>query len=186
MLTTQKRSAQPRNGLTIHAYLLASLRAVCRPIVFDVCYIPKWTVLLQQARDAQCCTVHGLDMLIHQGIEQARMWCHTPAVPAGEITRRVKHKYDPDATPTSTPSEHASSSDAAAEEAKRIVAEQLKRGVAEPVEGASAGAKAPPTDILNVITAQRRLDVAASKQQQSLEDLKAELERRVAASTVCG
>eukprot|EP00041_Stephanoeca_diplocostata_P038818 m.1558704 g.1558704 ORF g.1558704 m.1558704 type:complete len:831 (+) comp25273_c0_seq75:371-2863(+) len=169
------------SGFTVPPTLLDA-----RPIVFDVCYIPKWTALLQQARAAKCCTVHGLDMLIHQGIEQARMWCHTDAIPADAITRRVLQQYDPDATPAAETSDASSASapcasaDAAAE-AKRLVAAQLQgRRGGELQEGT----KAPPTDILNVITAQRRLDVAASKQQRSLEDLKAELAQRQAASTV--
>lgn len=38
-----------------------------KPIVFDVSYIPKWTTVLSQARDAGCPVIDGLEMLIQQG-----------------------------------------------------------------------------------------------------------------------
>jgi pentafunctional AROM polypeptide len=43
-------------------------------IVFDVSYIPKETELLKQATDCNCQTVKGLDMLIEQAWEQAKIF----------------------------------------------------------------------------------------------------------------
>ena len=78
----------PKANMTVPASLLAS-----KPVVFDVNYIPKWTALLEQAREQKCRTVHGLDMLIHQGIEQSRLW-NRVEIPAAEVSHAVKCKYD--------------------------------------------------------------------------------------------
>ena len=43
-------------------------------LVFDAVYRPLETRLLREARQAGCRTQDGLDMLIHQAIEQLRLW----------------------------------------------------------------------------------------------------------------
>jgi shikimate dehydrogenase len=44
------------------------------PVVMDIIYNPLQTRLLQEAERAGCLTVSGLDMFIHQGAEQFRIW----------------------------------------------------------------------------------------------------------------
>lgn len=50
--------------------------------VFDVVYRPLETRLLREAREAGCRTQDGLDMLVHQAIEQIRLWAGLSADPA--------------------------------------------------------------------------------------------------------
>ena len=45
-----------------------------RPTVFDVVYIPYWTPLLKKAKESDCITIHGRDMLIAQGTQQLEWW----------------------------------------------------------------------------------------------------------------
>jgi shikimate dehydrogenase len=51
-------------------------RDVLRPgaTVFDIVYRPLETRLLREARAAGCRTQDGLDMLVHQAVEQIRLW----------------------------------------------------------------------------------------------------------------
>jgi len=43
-------------------------------VVMDIIYNPADTRLLKLARDRDCATVSGVDMFIHQGAEQFRLW----------------------------------------------------------------------------------------------------------------
>jgi shikimate dehydrogenase len=43
-------------------------------LVFDAVYRPLETRLLREARAAGCRTVDGLEMLVHQAVEQVRLW----------------------------------------------------------------------------------------------------------------
>ena len=43
-------------------------------VVMDIVYNPAETRLLKLARDRDCTTVSGVDMFIHQGAEQFRLW----------------------------------------------------------------------------------------------------------------
>lgn len=43
-------------------------------IVFDLVYNPLETRLLQEAAQAGCETIQGLEMFVHQGLEQFRLW----------------------------------------------------------------------------------------------------------------
>ncbi len=44
-------------------------------LVFDTVYRPLETRLLREARARGCRTQDGLDMLVHQALEQLRLWC---------------------------------------------------------------------------------------------------------------
>jgi len=55
--------------------------------VFDTVYRPLETRLLREARGAGCRTQDGLDMLVHQAVEQIRLWSGARADPA--LLRRV-------------------------------------------------------------------------------------------------
>lgn len=50
--------------------------------VFDTVYRPLETRLLREAREAGCATQDGLDMLVHQAVEQLRLWSGRRADPA--------------------------------------------------------------------------------------------------------
>ena len=74
-----------------------------KPVVFDVCYRPRVTPLLAQAREAKCPVVEGVEMLIAQGVAAFSIWTGLliegtddvegievgPAVPVVEIAREV-------------------------------------------------------------------------------------------------
>jgi shikimate dehydrogenase len=51
-------------------------------LVFDSVYRPLETRLLREARAAGCRTQDGLDMLVHQAVEQLRLWSGRLATPA--------------------------------------------------------------------------------------------------------
>ena len=55
--------------------------------VMDVIYNPLETRLLTDARRAGCGTLSGLDMLVHQGAEQIRLW--TGQEPPRNLMREV-------------------------------------------------------------------------------------------------
>lgn len=42
--------------------------------VFDIIYNPHETLLLRQARERGCPVVHGIDMLLYQGVRQFELW----------------------------------------------------------------------------------------------------------------
>ncbi len=42
--------------------------------VMDIVYVPLETKLLRQAKEAGCKVIHGLKMLVYQGMEQFRLW----------------------------------------------------------------------------------------------------------------
>ena len=52
------------------------------PIVFDTVYRPLETRLLREAREHGCRTVDGLEMLVHQAVEQVRLWTERTPDPA--------------------------------------------------------------------------------------------------------
>ena len=43
-------------------------------VVMDIVYLPPETRLLKSAKNRGCVTISGVDMLIHQGAEQFRLW----------------------------------------------------------------------------------------------------------------
>jgi shikimate dehydrogenase len=53
---------------------LASERLRPGGLVFDTVYRPLETRLLREARERGCRTQDGLDMLVHQAVEQIRLW----------------------------------------------------------------------------------------------------------------
>ncbi len=58
--------------------------------VMDIIYNPSETRLLKMARERGCLTIDGLDMLIHQGAEQFRLWTGIEA-PLSTMTQAVKN-----------------------------------------------------------------------------------------------
>jgi shikimate dehydrogenase len=50
-----------------------------RPVVFDLVYRPRRTLLLEQAAAAGCPTVEGIEMLIGQGAASFQLWTGLPA-----------------------------------------------------------------------------------------------------------
>ena len=78
-----------------------------KPVVFDVCYRPRITPLLSQARKFDCPVLEGIVMLIAQGLAAFSLWTGLdvsasndyddvvddvevgPAVPVAEIAREV-------------------------------------------------------------------------------------------------
>ncbi|MBW1782026.1 MAG: shikimate dehydrogenase [Deltaproteobacteria bacterium] len=46
-------------------------------VVLDIIYNPLETTLLKTAKARGCTTVNGMDMFIHQGVEQFRLWTGT-------------------------------------------------------------------------------------------------------------
>lgn len=58
--------------------------AALRPeaLIFDTVYRPLETRLLREARERGCRTQDGLDMLVHQAVEQIRLWSGKSADPA--------------------------------------------------------------------------------------------------------
>ena len=58
-------------------------------VVMDIIYNPLETRLLTMARDRGCLTINGLDMFIHQGAEQFRLWTGLEA-PVSTMSRAVK------------------------------------------------------------------------------------------------
>ena len=57
--------------------------------VMDIIYNPLETRLLKLAKKNGCRTISGLDMFIHQGAEQFRLWTGQEA-PIATMTRAVK------------------------------------------------------------------------------------------------
>jgi shikimate dehydrogenase len=43
-------------------------------VAYDIVYNPLRTAFLTQARQAGCRTISGLDMFLHQGLAQFRLW----------------------------------------------------------------------------------------------------------------
>lgn len=56
------------------------------PVVFDIVYTPRETVLLRDARSVGCQTVEGIQMLVGQGVAQLRIWFAGQADVAARIT----------------------------------------------------------------------------------------------------
>jgi shikimate dehydrogenase len=70
--------------------LPAGLVLPAQLIVLDMVYRPIETALLRQARDNGCRTVDGLWMLVHQALEQFRLWTGQDAP---EPTARALHQH---------------------------------------------------------------------------------------------
>lgn len=58
-------------------------------LVMDIVYNPVETKLLRMARARGCLTISGLEMFIHQGAEQFRLWTRLEA-PINAMTKAVK------------------------------------------------------------------------------------------------
>jgi len=58
-------------------------------VVMDIIYNPLKTRLLTMAGEQGCKTISGLEMFVHQGAEQFRLWTHMKA-PVAAMTRAVK------------------------------------------------------------------------------------------------
>lgn len=58
-------------------------------VVMDIIYNPLETRLIAMARDRDCLTINGLDMFIHQGAEQFRLWTGLEA-PITDMARSVE------------------------------------------------------------------------------------------------
>ncbi|WP_415719168.1 shikimate dehydrogenase [Maridesulfovibrio sp.] len=43
-------------------------------IVFDLVYNPMETIFIKEAKTKGCTVIHGIEMFIHQGLEQFRIW----------------------------------------------------------------------------------------------------------------
>ena len=50
-------------------------------VVMDTVYRPLWTPFLHQAKKAGCLTVHGSEMLLHQGVAQLEWWLGQESLP---------------------------------------------------------------------------------------------------------
>jgi shikimate dehydrogenase len=57
------------------------------PVVMDIIYNPLQTRLLKEAHEAGCQTISGLEMFVHQGAEQLRIW--TGLEPPRSVMREV-------------------------------------------------------------------------------------------------
>jgi shikimate dehydrogenase len=57
------------------------------PVVMDIVYAPLATRLLREAAARGCRTVDGLQMLLHQGVAQFRLW--TGQNPPVEVMRQA-------------------------------------------------------------------------------------------------
>jgi shikimate dehydrogenase len=66
----------------VDATPLAAERLLPGGTVFDTVYRPLETRLLREARARGCRTQDGLDMLVHQAVEQIRLWSGHSATPA--------------------------------------------------------------------------------------------------------
>jgi shikimate dehydrogenase len=57
--------------------------SIFRPgmVVMDTVYRPLWTQFLKQATSAGCITVHGSEMLLHQGAAQVQWWLGEETLP---------------------------------------------------------------------------------------------------------
>lgn len=55
-----------------------AILARCKPVVLEASYIPRRTVLVQQALATGCEVVEGVDMLFEQGCSQCEIWTGQP------------------------------------------------------------------------------------------------------------
>jgi shikimate dehydrogenase len=65
-------SAVGTYGIPLPAQLLPLLEG--RPIVFDAVYLPVETELIRHATEKHCITIHGHEMLLHQGAKAFQIW----------------------------------------------------------------------------------------------------------------
>lgn len=63
-------------------------------VVLDMAYKPRWTPLLEQVDQTTWKTVHGVEVLIEQGIHQMARWSKSSSVPVQSMTDAVMVKYD--------------------------------------------------------------------------------------------
>eukprot|EP00667_Euglena_gracilis_P019835 EG_transcript_21328 len=61
-----------------------------KPVVMDLAYRPRKTVLLQQAAAAGCETVEGIDLLIEQGLFQSQLW--TGCLPPRDVVTEAVYR----------------------------------------------------------------------------------------------
>ncbi|EDQ88471.1 uncharacterized protein MONBRDRAFT_32780 [Monosiga brevicollis MX1] len=71
-------------NLTVPEVLLTA----SRPVVLDAAYIPYKTALILQAEAAGCRVAHGIDMLLHQGLAQAQLFCGGTTL-SSELQKKV-------------------------------------------------------------------------------------------------
>jgi hypothetical protein len=143
-----------------------------RTLTFFISYFPR------------CQTIDGLEMLIQQGIEQARLWCHTE-VAAADIADAVRRQYDPEYTASTDMIPAVAAvvnkwTAAAADVRQRQEAVDAKLAVSEQLgskagPASAAAAPGPKEDILEVICRQRRADVVEAERVLPLAALKARL-----------
>ncbi|KAJ2593690.1 3-dehydroquinate dehydratase (3-dehydroquinase) [Coemansia sp. RSA 1722] len=62
-------------------------------VALDMAYKPRWTPLLEAAQKRRWKIVHGVDVLIEQGIHQFEKWTHLTA-PVADMAVAVHKKYD--------------------------------------------------------------------------------------------
>ncbi|OIP90168.1 MAG: shikimate dehydrogenase [Syntrophaceae bacterium CG2_30_49_12] len=83
LINTTSVGMAPDTGMSpIPPELLTSYRWV-----MDVIYNPVKTKLLRDAEDSGCITLSGLDMFVHQGAEQLKLW--TGQEPPRDLMRQV-------------------------------------------------------------------------------------------------
>ncbi len=67
--------------------LLRAEHLASKPVVMDIVYTPRETLLLREAKRAGCKTIDGVGMLVHQGAEAERIWLGVE--PGVEAMRRA-------------------------------------------------------------------------------------------------
>lgn len=64
-----------------------------QPVVVELAFRPRTTLLLAQARAMECPCVEGIDVLVEQGLAQFALWAGRPA-PADKMETVVRAHYD--------------------------------------------------------------------------------------------
>jgi shikimate dehydrogenase len=62
-------------------------------VVMDAVYSPINTRLLKDAKKQDCVTIHGLDMLLYQGVAQFEIWTGEKA-PVEVMEKAVKNQIE--------------------------------------------------------------------------------------------
>ncbi len=98
LLGDDLRSVVEESDIVIHATpvgmhprteetLLRAEHLASKPVVMDIVYTPRETLLLREAKRAGCKTIDGVGMLVHQGAEAERIWLGVE--PGVEAMRRA-------------------------------------------------------------------------------------------------
>ncbi|WP_457555313.1 shikimate dehydrogenase [Candidatus Pyrohabitans sp.] len=98
LLGDDLRSVVEESDIVIHATpvgmhprteetLLRAEHLASKPVVMDIVYTPRETLLLREAKKAGCKTIDGVGMLVHQGAEAERIWLGVE--PGVEAMRRA-------------------------------------------------------------------------------------------------